>query len=231
MVTATAEEAGKAAAAAQEEAASAASRMVENVASDVADMAGAVQEAAGDVQQSAADAARSTRASADAIEQPAGNSPASQQPVTPAGELPAAQPAVALLPPPEGLVADGTSGSTAGVDNPAAEIARLKEQLVGMLASLDRGAAASEDQAERVDAVVTRLEALGGPVSLSWEQPGERGGGEGCRAGEQAAVCSSFQRKVRIQVRLHRNIAHRLRRLRHVCCPVGAACSSAAAAP
>lgn len=184
LATAAAEEAAEAAAAVQEEAVSAASRLAESVASDVADIAGAVQAAAEDVQQTAADAARDASTSTDttvSTKQPAAQPPAGSlgAPSAPAGELPSAQqPVTALLPPPDATTGNGASSSAAGGaagGDKAAEAARLKESLVAMLASLDRGAAASEDQAERVDALVKRLEALGGPVSLSWERPGGRG--------------------------------------------------------
>ncbi|KAL4451724.1 hypothetical protein ABPG75_007386 [Micractinium tetrahymenae] len=188
LAAAVADEAAKATAAAGEEAVSAAAQLVGSVASDAADMAGAVQAAAEDVQQQAADAIASDSASTadgDAAKQPAGAGSAKPL-AAPAGELhEAPQPVAGLPPPPPANTAGtGSAGSSsapgaagaAGGGTSAAEVARLKDSLVAMLASLDRGAAATEDQAERVDALVKRLEALGGPVSLSWERPA--GGGK-----------------------------------------------------
>jgi hypothetical protein len=77
---------------------------------------------------------------------------------------------------------EGGSGSAArvgrgsGAADRAEEIVAVKQQLVSMLASLDRGAAATEDQAQRVDNLARRLEVLGGAVALGWEKPA--GGGK-----------------------------------------------------
>ncbi|KAL4421139.1 hypothetical protein ABPG77_000774 [Micractinium sp. CCAP 211/92] len=176
VAKAAVEEGAQAVASVQEDAASAASQLAEGVASGVADVAGAVQAAAEDVQQQAADAARSSGtgkpAGRTAATQPSAGSPGAPAPT--AGELPSAPQPLAALPENAGAdpgsVPSGTAPGGAAHDNKQ-DIPRLKESLVGMLASLDRGAAASADQAERVEALVKRLEALGGPVSLSWERP------------------------------------------------------------
>jgi hypothetical protein len=51
-------------------------------------------------------------------------------------------------------------------------VAAAKQALLSMLASLDRGAAATEDQVQRVAALAYRLERLGGAVKLAGERPG-----------------------------------------------------------
>ncbi|KAI7839444.1 hypothetical protein COHA_006845 [Chlorella ohadii] len=122
-----------------------------------------------------------------------------EAPQPPAGSLAAPEQPVASLPPPaepgsqattsssgastngsSGPSGEGSSGARVGRGSGAAdrieEIAAVKQQLVSMLASLDRGAAATEDQAQRVDNLARRLELLGGAVSLGWDKPA--GGGK-----------------------------------------------------
>lgn len=139
-----------------------------------------------------------------ASEPPAGSLSAPKQPAgelqaphPPAGSL--AAPVASTPPPPRSeaatstssgasssgsdavpTVGDGSSGAArvgrgSGATDLAEEIAAVKQQLVSMLASLDRGAAATEDQAQRVDNLARRLEVLGGAVALGWEKPASGG--------------------------------------------------------
>ena len=141
-------------------------------ASDAADVAASVQSAvqdagqqaveaalgaASDMASDAADVAGSVQAAAEAVEQQAAS---------------AAAAAAAPPPPPSPPPADSVP-LPATAEARDAEIAATQKLLVGMLASLDRGAAATEDQAQRVDELACRLERLGGAVALSWEAPGE----------------------------------------------------------
>ncbi|EFN55841.1 hypothetical protein CHLNCDRAFT_145390 [Chlorella variabilis] len=141
-------------------------------ASDAADVAASVQSAvqdagqqaveaalgaASDMASDAADVAGSVQAAAEAVEQQAAS---------------AAAAAAAPPPPPSPPPADSVP-LPATAEARDAEIAATQKLLVGMLASLDRGAAATEDQAQRVDELARRLERLGGAVALSWEAPGE----------------------------------------------------------
>ena len=150
-----------------------------------------------------------------APKQPAGEL---QAPHPPAGSLAAPeQPAASTPPPPRSEAAtssssgasssgsgtvptggDGSSGTArvgrgSGATDRAEEIAAVKQQLVSMLASLDRGAAATEDQAQRVDNLARRLEVLGGAVALGWEKPGEDWGWVPC-AGEGGRVSCTRSR-------------------------------------
>ena len=147
-----------------------------------------------------------------APKQPAGEL---QAPHPPAGSL--AAPVASTPPPPRSeaatstssgasssgsdavpTVGDGSSGAArvgrgSGATDLAEEIAAVKQQLVSMLASLDRGAAATEDQAQRVDNLARRLEVLGGAVALGWEKPGEDWGCVPC-AGDCGRVSCTRSR-------------------------------------
>jgi hypothetical protein len=90
-----------------------------------------------------------------------------------AAETVGQQVAAATAPPPtRPPIADTMPLPTSPADGEG-DVAGTQKLLVNMLASLDRGAAATLDQMERVELLVMRLERLGGPVSLSWEAPGK----------------------------------------------------------
>ncbi|GAB4819235.1 hypothetical protein N2152v2_006281 [Parachlorella kessleri] len=110
-------------------------------------------------------------------EEPATLPPSQQlsEPEEPLAALPAAGQTGEGAPPPPG---EGGSGGDSGGAGPssgddekrASEIRRLKQRLVEVVASLDRGVAATKDQGELVGALCRRLEAEGGQVVLSWDQ-------------------------------------------------------------
>ena len=66
------------------------------------------------------------------------------------------------------------TGAAAATHGGHKALATLKRQLLEQLVSLDRGAAATREQGDAVDATVRQLEALGGPVELAWTTTGER---------------------------------------------------------
>lgn len=168
----------------QEEVSDAVLGAVSDAASDAADVADSVQAAAQDVRAQAASGrpAPKTAAQLLAAEPTAGELEA-PQPV--AGALPAAGETSGALPPPPsssgsspppGATAeDASSETSAEKKRKADEIHKAKDVLVSMLASLDRGSAATCDQMERVDELARRLEKLGGTVSLGWERPAAGG--------------------------------------------------------
>ncbi|PSC69468.1 putative plastid-lipid-associated chloroplastic [Micractinium conductrix] len=197
LATTAAEETAAAQAAAQEEVASTAAQLAGDVASDAADVAASVQAAAKAAQQQAEEALAGAAAAAAGTSSSTGGAAAGSNagsklqgklsapqpaagelaaPEPPAGELQAPEQPVAALPPAGATGGSGGGGGDAAADaeveagKRAAQLAHTKEQLVHMLASLDRGAAATDDQMDRVDALVRRLEALGGPVTLSWDR-------------------------------------------------------------
>lgn len=59
----------------------------------------------------------------------------------------------------------GGATATEGQNN---SVLDLKKEIVSAVASLDRGFAATESQMELLDSLCQKLEAAGGPVTLSW---------------------------------------------------------------
>eukprot|EP00887_Chlorella_sp_A99_P001775 scaffold19.g1775.t1 len=98
---------------------------------------------------------------------------AAQRAAAAAGDLAAAAAAAAagdLAAPAAATTAPDGAGGRRGS---AAEAERVKWALLALLASLDRGFAATADEAERVEALCRELQELqGGPVMLSWEKTG-----------------------------------------------------------
>ena len=163
------------------------------IASDAADMADSMQAAAEAVQQQVAAAvASAAQAVANAASDAAASSSngASSSASSSSGATGYARGSAGSSsgvrqpppPPPPPPSSSSGSGSAAGR---AEEIEGTKTRLVGLLASLDRGAAASKEQAQRVDTLASQLETLGGAVMLSKERPGEHAM---CRAALCCAV-------------------------------------------
>ena len=67
----------------------------------------------------------------------------------------------------------GAGGGSGGGGSKAEQTEALSWKLVGLVASLDRGFGATEQQAEEVDRLARQLSDVAGPVVLSWQRPGK----------------------------------------------------------
>lgn len=162
---------------------------VQDAASEAADAAASAQSTLAAAGQQAVESA--LEAASDVASEAAGIAGAVQsaaQAVSDKAAEAAAPPRAGPAPPPD----------TEPIPNTAAgrrkEAAATKQALLSMLASLDRGAAATEDQVQRVGTLAYRLERLGGAVTLSWERPGKQAGAQGrCAKGQEPLVGGSLR--------------------------------------